>query len=87
MRTAEVISKLNIPRHKLYYLEQKGYIKTKRIPMGDLEAREYDEREFKKIEAIWKYLKLGFKHKVAYRRAMEELNNPQLPLTGLMDSQ
>ena len=52
--------------------------------MGDLEAREYDEVEVKKIGIIWKYLKQGFKHKAAYQKAMEELNNPQLSLTNLI---
>lgn len=78
MQTSDILEKLDIPRHKLYYLEQKGYIHPKRVPRGDLEAREFTEEDFKKIQAIWKYLKRGFKHKIAYRKAMEELNNSQL---------
>ena len=78
MQTSDILERLDIPRHKLYYLEQKGYIHPKRIPRGDLEAREFTEEDFKKIQAIWKYLKRGFKHKIAYRKAMEELNNSQL---------
>ncbi len=74
MQTSDILEKLDIPRHKLYYLEQKGYIHPKRVPRGDLEAREFTEEDFKKIQAIWKYLKRGFKHKIAYRKAMEELN-------------
>jgi len=78
MQTSDILEKLDIPRHKLYYLEQKGYIHPKRVPRGDLEAREFTEEDFKKIQTIWKYLKRGFKHKIAYRKAMEELNNSQL---------
>lgn len=78
VRTSDVLKKLNIPRHKLYYLEQKGYIKPKRIPMGELEAREYSEEDFRKLELIWKYLQSGFKHKIAYQKAMEELQSPKL---------
>jgi len=78
MQTSDVLKKLDIPRHKLYYLEQKGYIHPKRVPRGDLEAREFTEEDFKKVQAIWKYLKRGFKHKIAYQKAMEEFNNPQL---------
>jgi DNA-binding transcriptional MerR regulator len=74
MKTSELLEKISIPRHKLYYLEQKGYISPKRIPMGDLEAREYDEEDLEKIRLIWKYLKKGFKHKVAYQKAMEDRN-------------
>jgi DNA-binding transcriptional MerR regulator len=80
MRTSDILKKLNIPRHKLYYLEQKGYIKPKRIPMGELEAREYSEEDFKKLELIWKYLQSGFKHKIALQKAMEELDSPKLSL-------
>ncbi len=74
MKTAEILDRIDIPRHKLYYLEQKGYIAPKRVPMGDLEAREYSEEDVERIKLIWKYLKKGFKHKIAYQKAMEEMN-------------
>ncbi|MDC4228075.1 MAG: MerR family transcriptional regulator [Candidatus Manganitrophus sp.] len=73
MKTSEILQEVNIPRHKLYYLEQKGYVTPKRIPMGDLEAREYNREDLIKIKFIWKYLSKGFKHKVAYEMAMEEM--------------
>jgi DNA-binding transcriptional MerR regulator len=73
MKTSEILNKVDIPRHKLYYLEQKGYVKPKRIPMGDLEAREFSRQDFERIKIIWKYLKRGFKHKAAYQMASEEL--------------
>jgi DNA-binding transcriptional MerR regulator len=74
MKTAEILEKIDIPRHKLYYLEQKRYITPRRVPMGDLEAREYSPEDVTRIKLIWKYLKKGFKHKVAYQKAMEEMN-------------
>ena len=74
MQTLEVLKKIDIPRHKLYYLEQKGYINPEKITRGDLEMREYTEEDFRKIQIIWKFLKQGFKHKVAYQKAMENLN-------------
>ena len=74
MQTLEVLKKIDSPRHKLYYLEQKGYINPKKITRGDLEMREYTDEDFKKIQIIWKFLKQGFKHKVAYQKAMENLN-------------
>ena len=73
MKTSEVLQKIDIPRHKLYYLEQKGYIRPRRIQMGDLEAREFSDEDLMKIELIWKYLKRGFKHRVAYGKALEQL--------------
>ena len=82
MKTSKILEKVKIPRHKLYYLEQKGYVIPKKIPMGDLESREFDNEDLMKIQLIWKYLKRGFRHKVAYQKAMEELkinntNNPK----------
>ncbi len=73
MKTSEIISKIDIPRHKLYYLEQKGYVRPKRIPMGDLESREFSKQDFERVKMIWKYLRRGFKHKAAYQMALEEL--------------
>lgn len=73
MKTSEILQEVDIPRHKLYYLEQKGYVTPKRIPMGDLEAREYSDGDLIKIKSIWKYLMKGFKHKVAYEMAMKEI--------------
>jgi len=73
VKTNELLSLVDIPRHKLYYLEQKGYIVPQRIPMGDLEAREFSDEDVRLVEAIWKYLKKGFKHRVAYQKALKEL--------------
>jgi len=73
MRTSEILDKISIPRHKLYYLEQKGYVSPKRIPMGDLESRDYSKEDYLKIQAIWKYLQKGYKHRSAYEQAMKEL--------------
>ena len=77
MQTSDLLKKINIPRHKLYYLEQKGYINPKKITRGDLEMRDYTEEDFLKIQVIWKFLKQGFKHKAAYKKAMERLNKSQ----------
>lgn len=74
MKTSQILEQIGIPRHKLYYLEQKGYIAPHRIPIGDLEAREYSDADVRKIRLIWKYLKKGFKHKAAYQKAMEEFD-------------
>ena len=73
MKTNELLQQVDIPRHKLYYLEQKGYVTPRRIPMGDLEAREFSEADVRLVAAIWKYLKQGFKHKVAHQKALDEL--------------
>jgi len=74
MTTSEVLRRIDIPRHKLYYLEQKGYVIPKRIPMGDLEAQEYSPQDVAKVRLIWTHLKKGFNYRTAYRKALEELN-------------
>ncbi len=80
MRTPELLAKIDIPRQKLYYLEQKGYIRPEKTQIGDKEFREYNEEDVKKVAGIWKYLKKGFKYKIAYEKAMEELYDPQMKL-------
>lgn len=77
LKTSQILEITGIPRHKLYYLEQKGYISPTRIPMGEMESREYNELDVRKIRLIWKYLQRGFKHRVAYEKAIEELNSPE----------
>lgn len=78
IRTPELLAKIDIPRQKLYYLEQKGFIKPHKTVIGDKEFREYSDEDVKKVEYIWKYLKKGFKYKMAYEKAMEELKSPEL---------
>jgi len=36
--------------------------------------RDYTDEDFQKIQMIWKFLKQGFKHKAAYKKAMGKLN-------------
>jgi DNA-binding transcriptional MerR regulator len=78
VKTSELLQRVDIPRHKLYYLEQKGYVTPTRIPMGDLEAREYSKADVELITTIWKYLKKGFKHKIAHRKALDEIGHPSI---------
>lgn len=76
--TPELLAKVDIPRHKLYYLEQKGYIKPRKKAIGEKEFREYSEEDVRMVAHIWKYLKQGFKYKAAYEKAVEELESPEL---------
>lgn len=81
IRTPELLARIDIPRQKLYYLEQKGFISPSKTVIGEKEFREYSEEDVKKVEYIWKYLKKGFKYKIAYEKALEEISNPQLSFT------
>lgn len=73
IKTEELLKRIDIPRQKLYYLEQKGYIKPQKIVIGEKNFREYSDEDIKKVECIWKYLKNGFKYRVAHEKALEEL--------------
>lgn len=73
MTTAEVIKSIRIPRDRLYYLEQKGFINPKKILVGEREARDYSEEDIEKIILIWKYVQEGFRYRVAYQKALESL--------------
>lgn len=80
IKTPELLKMIDIPRQKLYYLEQKGYIKPQKIIIGEKGFREYSEEDARRIACIWKYLKKGFKYRVAHEKAEEELSNHQMNL-------
>jgi DNA-binding transcriptional MerR regulator len=73
MTTAELLKNIDIPLSKLYYLEQKGYIKPRKRLVGEKEFRIYSEEDVLKIRLIWKHLKNGFRYRIAYERAVSEL--------------
>ena len=73
MNTTEVIKKTGIPRQKLYYLEQKGYISPKKIRVGEKAFREFTDLDVQLIHWIWTYLKDGFRYRIAYKKALEKI--------------
>jgi DNA-binding transcriptional MerR regulator len=75
MTTTEILKLVPIPRHKLYYLEQKGFVSPRKNRSGDVEFRDWTSDEAEKLQVIWKYLQEGFKYRVAERKAYEELNS------------
>jgi len=76
--TSEVVNEVGIPRQKLYYLEQKAFVNPETERRGEKTFRFYPDREVEKIRTIWKYLEQGFRYRVAYERALEELQQPKL---------
>jgi DNA-binding transcriptional MerR regulator len=58
--TSEVVSEVGIPRQKLYYLEQKAFVKPETERRGEKTFRFYPDREVEKIRAIWKYLRIAY---------------------------
>jgi DNA-binding transcriptional MerR regulator len=76
--TSEVVNEVGIPRQKLYYLEQKAFVKPETERRGEKTFRFYPAREVEKVRAIWKYLQQGFRYRAAYERALEDLKQPKL---------
>jgi DNA-binding transcriptional MerR regulator len=76
--TSEVVNEVGIPRQKLYYLEQKDFVKPETERRGEKTFRFYPDGEVEKVRAIWKYLRQGFRYRAAYERALEELKQPRL---------
>lgn len=75
MNTTEVLRKVTIPRQKLYYLEQKGFIQPRKRRVGEKEFREYTKWDLEKIRLIWQFVQEGFRYRVAHEKAMEALNS------------
>lgn len=73
LTTAHILRKVGIPRHKLHYLEKKGYITPHRVPMGNVELRLFGSEDLEKITLLWKYLKEGFNDQTAYQKTMKDL--------------
>ena len=73
--TAEVLQMIDIPRSKLYYLEQKGYVSPRKKVIGEKAYRFYSVQDVEKIGLIWVHLKRGLRYRVAYQMATEKLVN------------
>ncbi len=79
--TAEIVDEIGIPLHRVYYLENKGYIKPIKRSRGEREFRYYRERDVELIRLIWKYYKEdGLRYTVAYQKALEALRQPSLDI-------
>jgi DNA-binding transcriptional MerR regulator len=76
--TSEVVAEVGIPRQRLYYLEQKSFVKPRTEQRGEKMFRFYPESEVEKVRLIWKYLQQGFRYRAAYEKAFAELRQPRL---------
>jgi DNA-binding transcriptional MerR regulator len=77
-KTSEVVAEVGIPRQRLYYLEQKAFVRPRTEQRGEKTFRFYPESEVEKIRLIWKYLQQGYRYRAAYERAIAELRQPNL---------
>jgi DNA-binding transcriptional MerR regulator len=73
MVTSEVLQLVDIPRHKLYYLEQKGFVRPRKVQVGEREFRNYSPEQVERVRVLWKYLSAGFRYSAARQKAEAEL--------------
>ena len=63
---------------QIRYLEKKGFVESTWMKLRKRNVRFYSEEEAMKVRLIIKYLDQGFRYNVAYEKAAEETQNPQL---------
>ena len=73
--TRQVVEEIGIPRQKLYYLEQKGFVEPTTKQRGEKLFRYYSQIEVEKVRLIWKYWQQGFRYRVAYQKALRDLES------------
>ena len=78
MRITELSKRFGITTDQIRYLERKGYIESTWNQLDKRKVRHYPKPEINKLELLIKYLDQGFKYDIAYQKAVEEMENPQL---------
>ena len=63
---------------QIRYLEKKGFVESTWMKLRKRKVRFYSEEEATKVRLIIKYLDQGFRYDVAYEKAIEEIQSPQL---------
>jgi DNA-binding transcriptional MerR regulator len=78
MTTAEILERVDIKRHTLYYLEQKRFVRPRKKRTGEKEFRNYSKEDLDRLCAIEPHLKAGLRYSAAIERAHEDLRQPSL---------
>ncbi len=63
---------------QIRYLGKKGFVESTWIVLRKRKVRFYSAEEASKVRLIIKYLRQGFRYDIAYEKATEEIQNPQL---------
>lgn len=75
MNTSEILKRIDIPRAKLYYLEEKGYIHPEKIIKGNRNFNQYNKEDFERIQTIWQFVKNGLSYQAAYKKALDVIDD------------
>ncbi len=82
MNAGELLEQVEGLTHdKLTYFVRAGYIKPKKIRRGSLNYNIFSKKDLGLIKIAWGYIRTyGTKTNLAFEKAQEELNNPQMEL-------
>jgi len=70
-----MLTRIDIPRKKLYYLEQKGYIKPVIIRRGNRHIKDYSKDDLVRVQTIWQFVKRGFNYQAAFDKALDVIDD------------
>jgi len=70
-----------LTQDKLTYFVRAGYLNPKKIKRGTLQYNDFSKKDLELVKVAWDYIKAyGTKTNVAFEKAKNELNNPQMRL-------
>ncbi len=79
MRASELTSNIpGITADHLHNWERQGYLSPSRIEVGKKKIRDYSEKDFSLIKAMWFYYQKGLSPRNAHRKAKKEMSKRPL---------
>ncbi len=74
MTTGEILNGVpNLTKDILYYWEAKGYIQPRKYQRGRVDKRDYSDKDFRLVTAMFKHYEKGFPPKRCFQKAQEEI--------------
>ena len=78
MRISQLANEAGVTTDLLRYLERKGFVEPQMLKLEKRSVRDYSEEQIIVVKTIAKHIRAGFKHDVAYQKALEEISQPRL---------
>ncbi len=78
MRISELAKESGATTDLIRYFEAKGFIEPDMLMLRKRKVRTYSEDQVQLVKLIVKHVEEGFKHDTAYKKAIDQMNNPRL---------
>ena len=78
MRISELSKKSGATTDLIRYFETKGFIEPDMLMLRKRKVRNYSEDQVQLVKLIVQHIEEGFKHDTAYKKAIDQMNNPRL---------